>query len=160
MRCSRKASCYLPSCKAKWERYYKSLVTTILFYGSSTCRNFSASPTWSTRPTAGCGAWSTPLWIHRNVFWQLSIGGHLHGSGMSHTTTASRKPFFRAPWRVGDAVVGRGNAGWKTSKSGHPCPCQNCLQGPPAEKTRRGSLPNRFSCPPDDPIAEGTELNW
>ena len=23
----------------------------------------------------------------------------------------------------------RGNAGWTTSKSGHPCPCQNCSQG-------------------------------
>ena len=28
--------------------------------------------------------------------------------------------------RVGDDVVGRGRAGWTTSKSGHPCPCQNC----------------------------------
>ena len=27
--------------------------------------------------------------------------------------------------RVGNAVVGRENAGWTTSKSGHPCPCQN-----------------------------------
>ena len=33
---------------------------------------------------------------------------------------------FKAPWRVGDAVVSRENAGWKTSKSGHPCPCQSC----------------------------------
>ena len=24
-----------------------------------------------------------------------------------------------------------------TSKGGHPCPCQNCSQGPPAEKTGR-----------------------
>ena len=40
---------------------------------------------------------------------------------------------FRAPWRMGDAVVGRGNAGWTISKSGHPRPCQNCSQGPPAE---------------------------
>ena len=24
------------------------------------------------------------------------------------------------------AVVGRGNAGWRTSKSGHICPCKNC----------------------------------
>ena len=37
-----------------------------------------------------------------------------------------QKPFLRAPWRAGDAEVGRGNAGWTTSKSEHPCPCQNC----------------------------------
>ena len=53
----------------------------------------------------------------------------LHGSGMSHATTASPKPSFMASWRVGDAVVGRENAGLTTSKSGHPCPCQNGSQG-------------------------------
>ena len=31
---------------------------------------------------------------------------------MSHATTASPKPSFRAPCRVGDAVVVRGIAGW------------------------------------------------
>ena len=50
-----------------------------------------------------CGARSTSLWVHRNLFWQLS---------------KRRKP-------VGDAVVHRGKAGWTTSKSGHPCPCRN-----------------------------------
>ena len=52
------------------------------------------------------------LWVHRNLFWQLSSDGNLHGSGMSHatTTTASPKPSFRYPWRVGDAVVGGRNA--------------------------------------------------
>ena len=35
----------------------------------------------------------------------------LHGSGMPYTMTAPPKPSFRAPWRVGDAVVSRGNAG-------------------------------------------------
>ena len=76
--------------------------------------------------------------VNRNLFWQLSKDGNLHGPGISYATTASR-----APWRVGDAVVGRENAGWTTLKSGHPCPCQNCSQGPPAEKTGRGSLLNR-----------------
>ena len=76
----------------------------------------------------------------------------LHGLGMLDAKTASPKPFFRAPWRASDAVVGRGNAGWTTSKSGHICPCQNCSQGPPAEKTWRWSLLNRSSCSPHDPI--------
>ena len=79
--------------------------------------------------------------------------------GKSQMTTASPNPSFRAPWRAGDMVVGRVNAGWTTSKSGHPCPCQNCSQGPPAEKTGRGSLLDRPSCPPDDSIGQWTELN-
>ena len=32
-------------------------------------------------------------------------------------------------------MVGRRNAGWTASNSGHPCLCQNCPQGLPAEKT-------------------------
>ena len=63
--------------------------------------------------------------------------GHLHGAGMSHPIIASPKPSFRAAWRVGDAVVGRRNVGWTTSKSGHPSPCQNCSQGPPAGKKNK-----------------------
>ena len=98
------------------------------------------------------------LWVHRNLFWQLSKDGILHGSGMSQFTTALPKPSFRAPWSVGDAVVGRGNAGWTTSKSGHPCPCQNWSQRPPAEKTGRWSLLNRPSCPPTTLSVKG--LNW
>ena len=77
---------------------------------------------------------SASLLVHMNLFWQQSRNGNLHGSGMLHTTTASLKPYFRTLWMVGDAVVGRGNAEWTTPKSGHPCPCQNCSQGPPAEK--------------------------
>ena len=84
---------------------------------------------------------------------------NLHGLGMSHAKTASQKTSFRAPWRVGNAVVSRGNAGWTTSKTGHICPCQNCSQRPHLVKTGRGSLLHRSSCPPDDPIGQGTELN-
>ena len=40
-----------------------------------------------------------------------------------------------------------------------PCPCQNCLQGPPAEKSGRRSLLNCPSCPSDDPMGQGTGLN-
>ena len=60
----------------------------------------------------------------------------LHGSSMSHAITSSLQPSFKAPLRVGDAVVSGGNAGWTASKSGHPCPCQNCSQWPPAEKKK------------------------
>ena len=44
--------------------------------------------------------------------------------------------------------------------SGCLYPCQNCSQGPPAKKTRTGSLLNRPSCAPGDPVGQGTELNW
>ena len=85
-------------------------------------------------------------------------GGNSHGSGMSHAMSVSPEPSFRVPWRVGDTLVSRGNAGWTTSKSGHPCLCQNCSQGPPVEKTGRGFLLNRPSCPPEDPSSQGIEL--
>ena len=85
---------------------------------------------------------------------------NLHDSGTSHTKTASPKPSFRAPWRACNTVVSRENAEWTMSKSGHPCPCRNYSQWPPAEKTGRGSLLNSPSCPPEDPIGQGTELNW
>ena len=65
----------------------------------------------------------------------------------------------RAFWRLSDAVVGRGNAGLTTSKSGHSCQCQNFSQGSPAERTGRRSLLNRPLCLPDDPIGQGSDLN-
>ena len=58
--------------------------------------------------------------VHKNLFRPQSRDGNLHGSGMSHATTASPKPFFRTPWKVGDAVVGRGNAGWTKLKNNIP----------------------------------------
>ena len=117
----------------------------------------------------GCGTRSTPFWVHRNLFWQLSRDGNLHGLGMLHARTTSPKPSFRAPLRVGNTVVGKGYAGWTTSKSGCPCSCQSSSQWPPAEKTGTGSLLNCPSCPRplpspkhlhDNPINQGTELNW
>ena len=99
--------------------------------------------------------------IRRTLFRQLSREGNLHGSGMSHATTASPKPSFRAPWRVGNAVVGRGNAGWTTSKSEHSCcPCQNCPQGPPAESDRKRISAESavIAISPTNQSAKG--LNW
>ena len=74
-----------------------------------------------------------------------------------------RQPLLNHPsghlGRRATPLVGRGKSGWTASKSGHPYPCQNCSQGPPEEKSGRGSLLNRPSCSPDDPIGQGTELN-
>ena len=65
---------------------------------------------------------------------QLSRDENLLGSGMSQATTAFPKPSFREHCGVGNAVVSRGNIGRTTSKSGHLYPCQNCSQGPLAER--------------------------
>ena len=64
------------------------------------------------------------------LFWQLSRDGNSHASCMSLATAASPKPSVRVPWRVGDAVVGRRNAGWTRSKGGWTslCPCQHLSQ--------------------------------
>ena len=90
---------------------------------------------------------------------KLAWSGHVTRNNSSPPLPPKKKKSFRAPWRVGDAVVGRGNARWTVPKSGTPCPCQNCSQGPPAEKTGRGSLLNRPSCPLDDPIGQRIEMN-
>ena len=60
----------------------------------------------------------------------------------------------------GGSCCQRGKWGWTAPKSRHPCPCQDCSQGPPAERTGRGSLLNGPSYPPnDDPAGHWTELN-
>ena len=74
-------------------------------------------------------------------------------------TTASLKPSLGDTLGVGYAVVGRVNAGWTTSKRGHPCSRQNCSQWSLAEMSGRGSLLNRPSCLLSDPIGQRTELN-
>ena len=71
-------------------------------------------------------------------------------------TTSPKSP-FRASWKVSDPLVDKENAGWTALNGGHFCPCQNCPKWP-VEKTGRGSLLNRPSCPPDDPIGQGAEL--
>ena len=49
-----------------------------------------------------------------------------HGSGMSRAMTASPKLSFRAPWRVSNASISRGNAGQTMSNCGCPCTCWHC----------------------------------
>ena len=157
-------------------KLHKSLVTSILLYGCETwtlladseeriqafktkcMRSFSASPTWSTTPMTGCRARSTSLWVQRNLFWQLSRDGNSHGEGMSHATTASPKPSFKALWKLGDPWSAEEMLDEQYQRMNIPCPCQNCSQWPPAEKTGRGFLLNHPSCTPDDLIIQG--LNW
>ena len=78
----------------------------------------------------------------------------------SQDMTASPKPSFWAPLRVGNTVVSPGNAGWITAKTGYPWPRQNCSHGLPAEKTGRGSLLNHPSCPPPPARWPNRSRDW
>ena len=133
-------------------KLYKSLITSILLYGCETRTLFAGSDEKNpgfrnqvpeeTSPHLPPGAQDQRLGAERD---QLPCGStgtssdnlsrdrNWHGSGMPHATAVSPKPSFRARWRVGDTVDGRGNAGWTSSKSEHPCSCQNCSQRPPAQ---------------------------
>ena len=81
----------------------------------------------STRRTTGCRARSTSLWVHG------TSSGNCQGmeTCMVRACHMPRQPLQNHPsghLGVGDADVGRGNAGWTTTKSGHPCSFQNCSQ--------------------------------
>ena len=89
---------------------------------------FSISPTWSTRPMTWCRARSTSLWVHRNLFWQLSRDGILLGSGRSHTTTASPKPSFSSPGRWATPWSQR-KCWMDKTKSGHPTHARTVHKG-------------------------------
>ena len=123
--------------------------------------NFSLSPTRSKRPTTVCGARSTSVWVHSNLFWQLSKDSNLHDLGMSHATTASpNHPSghlggLAMPWSAEKKLHG------KLKKNGHPCPSQTRSQGPPVKRAERGSVLNRPSSQPTTQSADGlnrTEL--
>ena len=98
----------------------------------------------------------TSLWVYRNLFWQLSRDGNLHCFGMLHAMTACPKPSFMAPWKVGDSVVSRGNAGWTTSKSRH-------IWSAHARTGQKGLLQKRLEedlCWIIPRVSPLMELNW
>ena len=74
----------------------------------------------------------------------------------SLATTASLEPSFRAPRKVGDAVVGRGNAEWTTSKS---CAMPELLTVAYCEKDwKRISVELSVMLPPTRKLVKG--LKW
>ena len=100
--------------------------------------------------------------VEMNLYWQLSRDGNLHGSGISHATTASPNPSFRASWRVGDAVVGRWNAGLTTSKDGHSLHTQELLTRASRWKDWKRISAESSLMSPRRPNRswDCTELNW
>ena len=88
------------------------------------------------------------VFSHRNLFWQLSRDGNLHGSGLSRITSACPKPSLNGLQRLDTALVGRGKDGRTTLESGRPCLCRNCSCRPPeGNKTERESLQNHHHVP-------------
>ena len=55
-------NCHTAITQEKAPKLKQSILNTAVF--------FSVSPTWSTRPTTGCRARSTFLWVYRNLFCQ------------------------------------------------------------------------------------------
>ena len=74
-------------------------------------------------------------------------------------TTASPKPFFRAPWWVDNTVVGRGNAGWTTSEW-TSLPIPKLLTMASCEKGWKSMYAESSLVSPHDPTDQGTQLNW
>ena len=125
--------------------------------------NFSLNPTWSTRPTTGCGASSISLWVHRNLFWQMSRDGTCM-VGVCHTP---RQPLQNHPSRH----LGEWATPWSAEEilNGHH---QRVDIPTNARITQKGLLLKRLEgdlcwivphaplpSPSDDPIGQGTEMN-
>ena len=121
--------------------------------------NFFVSPSWSTRPTTGCGPRSTSVWVHRNRFLATVKRQKLPWFGLvtlhdSHPKTILQGT-FKDGWRHGQQ-----RKLWVDNikeKSGH------------ARTVRKGQLQKRLEedlcwiiphVPSGDPIGQGTELNW
>ena len=81
---------------------------------------------------------------------------------MSHAMTACPKLSFRAPLRVGDAVVGIGNADEQHQRVNIPAHARTAHQGSPAEKDwERISAESSFMHPPPPPTTQSVKgLNW
>ena len=71
--------------------------------------------------------------------------------------TAFPRQFFGLPWRMDNAVIGGEILDGQRERVDVPLHARTSrAKWPIAEKTERGSLLNRPSCPSDEPIGQGT----
>ena len=162
--------CNTISFKSKF-KLYKSLVISILLYGCEICerkkdRCFRNQVPEETSPHLLREAQDQRLGAEQD---QLPCGSTGTSSDNCQETETcmvracytprqplskkkKKKTSLRAPWRMGDAVVGRINAGRITSKSGHPCSQE------PLTKDWKMISDESSLCPPDDLIDQGTAL--
>ena len=159
-------------------KLYKSLVTTVLLYGCETWtlladseKRTQAFETKSLRKLFHISylEHKTNAWVRGNINFfvgpQESLLANCRETEicMVWACHTPRQPLQHHP---SGHLEGRATP-WSAEEmlDGHhrrmdiPCPCQNCSQGLPVEKTGTGSLLNRHSCQPDDLIGQGTELN-
>ena len=92
----------------------------------------------------GCGTRSASLRVHRNLFWQLSRDGNSQGI----LEGGRRHGLERKCWM--DNIKQ-----WTSLPVPELLAMASCrmING-------REYLQNRLSCPPDEPIGQGTELRW
>ena len=110
-----------------------------------------------------CVCVSVSLCVHAYVcvsLYRTSPIVLVHGSGMSHATTASPKPSYRAPWRVGDTVEMVGGQHQRVDISAHARTAHKGLLQKRLEKDLFEIVLHATSPPPPyDRIGKGTELN-
>ena len=120
-----------------------------------------------TRPTTGYGGRSTSSPVHNNSFWHLTRNRISNGSGII-AFHAPRQILAKAnpQGNLEDGLaraVGKGNAGWTTSKSRRaPHSCAELLMKASRTKKKkkagRGFLLNRPSCLNEDSVRDRTKL--
>ena len=139
MMVDKKKDCYLTFCLALCFVYYERLHTL---------------------PTSGCRARSTSLWTHRNVA-LLATNKRRKPTWVRHAKHHELQPLPNRPSRhLGGWARLWSAEEWASSQTGRPWLYLNRSQWPPAKKSGRECPLTRPSCPPDDPVCQGTEQNW
>ena len=109
-------------------KLYKSLVTSILLCGCETWTQLADSEERMQAFETKClnkllcmfyleyktNDWvrsNINFWVYRNLFWQLSRDGHLHGLGVSRATTVCPEPGhlggWATPWSAEEMLDGQ-----------------------------------------------------
>ena len=153
----------LPWCMPCHQRLYGTDTFPQSFYLTATVyqRNFSPHPAWSARlgseqnqlPCRPRGTSSSDC--------QKTEACMVRAC---HDSLSKMILQVRAPWSVG----GGGGALQRSEKKmldgqrqkGRPYSCLNCVRWPPTDKTERGSWLKSPSCPSDDPVGQGTIVDW
>ena len=96
-------------------------------------------------------------WVRSEIDFLVGLLGNSPGnSGISHAMTASPKPSFGGTLDGGSAEDMLDGPHQRVDIPAYARTAHKGL----LQKTGRGSLLNRPSWPPNDPISQGTELNW
>ena len=120
------------------------------------------------RPSAGRCVQSTiifPVGLQEALLAASRGGNSPRDLGMSHAMTAfsnNNKKSFMAPWNMGDAAVGRDNAGWDYMEKWMSLPIPELLTMASLRKDCKRSFPESFLMRPQRPstLNDFVDLNW